>query len=86
MKLTFKVSCLHPLIPLTRPPGCAHADWCSHFQDLKQQKFVIEAEPSELVCISIFTSSTSFFDLATHICDPMSEEHPADNREYRSPM
>jgi hypothetical protein len=32
---------------------------------LKQQKFVIEAEPSELVRISILTFPTSLFRLAT---------------------
>jgi hypothetical protein len=47
-------------------PGQAHADKTS-LQDLKQQKFVIEAEPSELVRVSVLAFSTSFSKIG-HPC------------------
>jgi len=69
--------------PLSRR---AHANKSSHFQDLKQQKFVIEAEPSELVRIPHLDLSTSFSNIGHPGNGPMSEEHDADDRGYRSLM
>lgn len=54
------------------------ADQCLVLQDLKQQKFVIDAEPSETVCQAFF-ASPSFCCLGFVVVDLWSTlGHPAD--------
>lgn len=55
MKLTFKVRPFQPFPPSRHPTRHERAD-SSFFvvvQDLKQEKFVIEVEPSETVCSNL---------------------------------
>jgi hypothetical protein len=73
-------------MPSTPLPRWAHTDTLLHSQDLKQQKFVIEAEPSELVCIPNLALSTSFSNIWPPDDGPMSKEKRADDRGNRSPM
>jgi hypothetical protein len=62
-------------MPSTPLPRWAHTNILLYSQDLKQQKFVIEAEPSELVCIPNLALSTSFPTFGHLVMDPCPEKN-----------